>query len=81
VQRLAENVKVAAVFTPGCKVKPVWFEWHRQKHTITAISYFWTDSLGSATRLHFAVSNGCNLFELSFDSATHNWTLEGVELP
>jgi hypothetical protein len=79
VQRIAESIKVAAIFIPGSRVKPVWFEWRRQKHSITDTSYFWTERSGNATRLHFAVSDGCNLFELAFDASDQNWTLEGVE--
>lgn len=79
MQRICEQIKVAAVFAPGCRVKPVWFEWRRQKHGITSTPYFWKDSLGDATRLHFAVSDGANLFELMFDTSDQNWTLLGVE--
>lgn len=79
MQRVAERVKVAAIFAPGCKVQPVWFEWRRRKHAVTEMSYFWKDRLGDAPRLHFAVSDGSNLFELMFDTSDQNWTLEGVE--
>ena len=79
MQRLAERVKVAAIFAPGCRVKPVWFEWHRNRHAITGMSYFWKDNYGDATRLHFAVTDGNNLFELMFDTSDQNWTLEGVD--
>ena len=79
MRRVAERVKVAAVFAPGCQIKPVWFEWRRQKHAITELSYFWKDHEGDAARLHFAVSDGCNLFELIFNLSDQIWTLEGVE--
>ncbi|HXE98346.1 MAG TPA: hypothetical protein VN642_18225 [Dongiaceae bacterium] len=78
---VAERVKVAAVFAPGARIRPVWFEWRRQKYGITALSYFWQDRLGEVTRLHFAVSDGSNLFELMFDTSSQSWTLEGVERP
>ena len=79
MRRVAERVKVAAVFAPGCGIKPVWFEWHRHQHSITEMSYFWKDSQVAGTRLHFAVSDGSNLFELIFNPADQDWTLEGVE--
>jgi hypothetical protein len=79
MQRIAELIRVGAIFAPGCKVKPVWFEWRRKKHAITEMSYFWKDSCGEVTRLHFAVSDGSNLYELMFDSSDQNWTLEAVE--
>jgi len=79
MQPVAETIRVAAIFAPGSQVKPVWFEWRRQKHAVTDISYFWKDHLGNATRMHFAVSDGSNLFELMFDTSDQNWTLVGVE--
>lgn len=79
MQRVAERVRVAAIFAPGCPVKPVWFEWRRQKYAVSEASYFWKSCYGDATRLHFAVSDGLNLFELMYDAADQNWTLEGVE--
>ena len=79
MRRVAESVKVAAIFAPGSRIKPVWFEWRRQKHAVTELSYFWKDHEGDAPLLHFAVSDGSNLFELIFNAADQNWTLEGVE--
>jgi hypothetical protein len=79
MRRVAENIKVAAIFAPGSRIKPVWFEWRRQKHAITEMSYFWKDREGDATRLHFAVTDGSNLFELIYNASDQNWTLEGVE--
>lgn len=79
MQHLAERVRVAAVFAPGSQVKPVWFEWRNQKQTVTEISYFWKDAAGGAARLHFAVSDGSNLYELMYDTSDQNWTLVGVE--
>jgi hypothetical protein len=79
MRRVAEEVRVAAIFSPGCRIKPVWFEWRRQKHAITELSYFWKDHLGDATLLHFAVSDGSDLFELIFHVSDQNWTLAGVE--
>jgi len=79
MQRVAERVRVAAIFAPGCLVKPVWFEWRRQKYAVCETSYFWKSGYGDATRLHFAVSDGLNLFELMYDASDQNWTLEGVE--
>ena len=79
MQQLSERIKVAAVFAPGSQVKPVWFEWRSRKHAVTRISYFWKDHHGGASRLHFAVSDGNNLFELMFDTSDQNWTLVGIE--
>ncbi|MCM0083315.1 hypothetical protein L4X63_17145 [Geomonas sp. Red32] len=78
MQRIAERVRVAAIFAPGAGVKPVWFEWRRNKHAVTELSYVWRSTDGSGVRLHFAVSDGANLFELMYDPHDQNWTLECV---
>lgn len=79
MHRQPETIRVAAIFAPGCQVRPVWFEWRRQKYQVAETSYFWKENFGGSTTLHFAVSDGCNLFELSFDPLDQKWTLEGVE--
>ncbi|UFS69871.1 hypothetical protein LPW11_18535 [Geomonas sp. RF6] len=78
MERHGEMIRVAAIFAPGSTIRPVWFEWRKKKHAVTELSYFWKDREGDATRLHFAVSDGANLFELIYNSSDHNWTLEGV---
>lgn len=75
---VCERIKVAAIFAPGAKIRPVWFEWRSQKRSITGMNYFWKERFGESTRLHFAVTDGSNQFELMFDSSTHAWTLEAV---
>lgn len=79
MQRFCESIRVGAVFSPGRRVKPVWFEWRRQRHAVTRWPYYWTDTLGGATRLHFAVCDDSNLYELVYDTSDQNWTLVGVE--
>ncbi|MRR59195.1 MAG: hypothetical protein EG824_13425 [Deltaproteobacteria bacterium] len=77
--RVAQQIKVAAVFAPGSRIKPVWFEWNRRKHAITETTYFWRDRIGDVTHLHFAVTDGSSLYELSFNTRDQNWTLDAVE--
>ncbi|MBJ6726205.1 hypothetical protein [Geomesophilobacter sediminis] len=74
-----EQVRVAAIFAPGQGVKPVWFEWRREKHAVRELSYVWQDQVGNAPRLHFAVSDGNNLFELIYHVRDQNWTLGGID--
>lgn len=76
---IREPVRVAAVFAPGQQIKPVWFDWQRRKHTITEITYCWKGKAGEANLLHFSVSDGEALYELIYNTAEHNWTLNGLE--
>jgi hypothetical protein len=40
----------------------------------------WQEREGEATLLRFAVSDGANLFELSFNSANRIWSLAAVDM-
>lgn len=79
MERIGEKVRVAAIFAPGSRIRPVWFEWNREKHTVMETTYFWQDKIGSATLLRFSVTDGSSLFELSYNTNDQNWILVGVE--
>jgi len=79
VERICEQIRVAVVFVPGRKIKPVWFEWRKRKHTISKTTYTWSDKVGEETRLHFAVSDGEALFELIYLVQTQSWNLLQME--
>lgn len=72
----AQPVRIAVVYEPGKKPKPVWFELNRRQHKVTETTYFWKDRIGDTTRLHFAVSDGEALYELIFDPSEQSWTVE-----
>jgi hypothetical protein len=79
MERIREPVRVAAIFTPGRMVRPVWFEWNRMKHTVMETTYSWQEKTGETTLLHFAVANGEDLFELVYNTGNQNWILYGIE--
>jgi hypothetical protein len=79
IQRLGENIRVAAVFGPGNRLRPVWFDWNRKKHTVTEVSYTWKDKVGDVTLLHFAVRDGTALYELTYNTASQMWALSAVD--
>ena len=71
-----EKVRVAAVFEPGKRIRPVWFERHRRQHKVVETTYSWRDQVGDTTLLHFTVSDGEALFELVYNPHDGNWTLK-----
>jgi hypothetical protein len=79
IRRIDENIRVAAVFGPGNRLRPVWFDWKRKKHTITEITYIWKDRVGDVTLLHFAVSDGTSLYELTYDTTGQIWALAALD--
>ncbi len=80
MHRIGENIRVAAVFGPGNRLQPVWFDWNRKKHTVTEVTYTWKDRLGDVTLLHFAVSDGTALYELTYNTASQAWALAAMDV-
>ena len=76
---VSNTIRVAVIFGTSGRIQPVWFDWGNHKHTIHEITYQWQDRSGEATRYHFAVSDGVNLYELVYNTGRHQWTLATVE--
>lgn len=69
-------VRIAVVFRPGEKAKPVWFELNRKQHKIARTTYYWKDRLGGAPLLHWAVvTEDDALYELVFNALDQTWEL------
>lgn len=69
-------VRIAVVFQPGVKARPVWFELNQRQHRITRTTYFWKDMVGDTPLLHFAVVTEDNaLYELVYNSDDQTWML------
>lgn len=79
MERIREPVRVAAIFNPGGKIRPVWFDWNRKKHTVLETTYTWPEKSGDKVLLHFAVADGEAVYELVYDTREQNWMLNGVE--
>jgi hypothetical protein len=80
MERIREPIRVAAIFTPGRKIRPVWFDWKRKKHTVLETTYTWLEKTGDTVLLHFAVADGEALYELVYDTREQSWMLNGVEV-
>ncbi len=79
MQKIREHIRVAVIFGPGNSIRPVWFDWGRRKYTVREVTYTWRERQGETTLLHFAVTDGADLFELSYNPATQGWTLAAVD--
>jgi hypothetical protein len=80
MERIGELIRTAAIFTPGERIKPVWFDWRRRQHKILETSYFWKEQVGDTVLLHFSVTDGGALFELVYDTREQLWRLQGIEV-
>jgi hypothetical protein len=69
-------VRIAVVFRPGEKAKPVWFELNRKQHKIARTTYYWKGRLGDAPLLHWAVvTEEDALYEMVFNALDQTWEL------
>ena len=73
-----EKVNVGAVFKNGL-IFPRWFLLRGHKVSVEKINYAWQERKGESIYYHFAVSDGVNLYNLSFHPGSLFWTLEAVE--
>ena len=70
-----EPVRVAVVFAPGKRLRPVWFERGGRQHKVVEITYAWHDRVGDKVEQHFAVTDGEALFELVYSPLEGTWML------
>jgi hypothetical protein len=75
MQPIRKPIRVAAVFSPGGKVAPKWFELNHRKHEVKNTTYVWRDRVGEALLMHYAVSDGESLFELVYNTFDQEWSL------
>jgi hypothetical protein len=81
MQRIGERISVVASFGLPYRLRPVRFRWSGRLFDVKEITYRWNTREGRSTVYHFSVSDGSSLFELSFDSASLLWRIEGVAEP
>lgn len=79
MHRIGEQIRVIAAFRGDSKLKPLRFKWSNRQIQVKDVTYEWTTSIGRSRLLHFSVTDGNTLYELSFNTDSINWILEGVE--
>ncbi len=79
LRNVREPIRVAVIFGSQNGVQPVWFDWGSRKYEVRKITYSWRERIGDVTLLHFAVSDGANLFEIVYDVAGQGWHLAAVD--
>lgn len=79
LQRIREHIRVAVIHGPGNKIKPVWFDWKRQKHEVKEITYHWEHKIGNDLLLHYSVHDGAALYELIYNLTQRTWLLESID--
>ena len=74
------GARIATIFTPERKLKPVWFEWRNRKYPTLETKYQWNEKIGAMTLLHFSVSDGEALYDLVYNTTEQSWLLNGIEV-
>jgi len=76
---IGERIFVIAAFGRSIRLKPLKFTWSNRQVDVKDVTYEWTTSEGNSRLLHFSVTDGNTLYELSFNTNSILWRLEGVE--
>jgi hypothetical protein len=75
---MGEPIKVGVVFDPERSLIPKWFSWNGRRHEIQRITFNWKVRDGQRMFHHFAVTDGTNLYELTYDASALSWKLMAV---
>ncbi|MCM8769128.1 MAG: hypothetical protein NC911_05570 [Candidatus Omnitrophica bacterium] len=79
ITEISEPIKVASIFSCG-KVKICWFVWKGRRVEVVKTTFAWKNRRGEKNLHHFALSNGQEVFEVSFCPEDLSWYLERVHL-
>ncbi|MBI3610535.1 MAG: hypothetical protein HY204_07535 [Nitrospirae bacterium] len=75
---IREPIKVGAVFEPEGTIIPKWFVRNGRKYVVQKVTFTWKVRDGQKALYHFAVTDGVNLYELTYDAVTSAWKLMAV---
>lgn len=76
--QIEEPIQVGAVFDRGIVI-PRWFLWKGRRYPVEKVTMRWQTHEGQAAILHLGVTDGVNLFELTFNLKTLAWRIASVE--
>ena len=79
MERVREPIRIAAIFTPGQRIRPVWFDWRRRQHRVLETTYSWQEQVRNTVLQHFSVTDGGALYELVYNTTDQVWLLNGME--
>ncbi|MCR4287638.1 MAG: hypothetical protein NUW09_06465 [Deltaproteobacteria bacterium] len=76
-EEIREAVKVMVIFDAG--IRPVKFRWRDKVYPVKDVTHSWKSKDGGVALMHFAVTDGKALYELSYNPLASIWLLEKVE--
>ncbi|MBI3596545.1 MAG: hypothetical protein HY203_05265 [Nitrospirae bacterium] len=78
ITEIGESVTVGVVFDPEKIIVPKWFVWNGRKYAIQRVTFSWKVRDGQKLFHHFAVTDGANLYELTYEASALSWKLMTV---
>jgi hypothetical protein len=79
MQEFCSDIRVAVIFGPDGRIRPVWFELKSRRHDVRTITNRWQERRGTAMQWHFHVTDDGALFELIFNPGAATWQLLRIE--
>lgn len=80
IEQISETIEVIALFHSG-RLSPLKFRWRERVYRVNRIHGGWITEEGIARLHHFAVvSDGTDVYELSYNERGHDWKIEKVSL-
>ena len=80
IETIQEPVEVIVLFRDG-KLSPLKFRWRERIYKISRINGGWDTEEGIVRFHHFAVvTDGPDVFELSYNTKAHHWKIEKVSV-
>ncbi|MFH1009725.1 MAG: hypothetical protein V1784_00645 [bacterium] len=80
IEEIHEPVEVIALFRKG-KLMPLKFRWKGREYRVQQINCGWNTDEGETRFHHFAVmSEGPDVYELTYNHSTYEWKIENVSL-
>ncbi|PKN13392.1 MAG: hypothetical protein CVU69_01585 [Deltaproteobacteria bacterium HGW-Deltaproteobacteria-4] len=79
MQELCSDIRVAVIFGPEGRIRPVWFELKSRRHDVRTITNRWRERRGAVMQWHFHVTDDGALFELIFNPGAATWQLLRIE--
>ncbi len=79
ITQIDQPIRVGAVFGLPDRIRPAWFIWKGRKHVIREVTYIWDQKEGNSRIQNFAVSDGANLYQMSYQRDAMTWRLVALE--
>jgi len=77
--KASRGIRVAVIYDPERKPRPIWFDLDGEKATVTEVCYFWTSHVGKALINHYSVNTDRGLYELQLNVLEQKWLLKNPE--